>query len=59
MVKEDFKPYMKDYTAIEWIEANENGVILTKKRFWIVYSEIHSIDNLIDWINNPMYLWRN
>jgi hypothetical protein len=57
MVKEDFKPYMKDYTTIERIEANENWVILTKKRFWIVYSEIHSIDNLIDWINKPLYLW--
>jgi hypothetical protein len=33
MVKEDFKPYMKDYTAIENIEVNENGVMLTKKRF--------------------------
>ena len=56
MNKEDFRNYMKDYTAIEKIEANENGVILTKKRFWIVYSEIHSMDNLIDWINNPIYL---
>jgi hypothetical protein len=48
---------MKDYTAIENIEVNENGVMLTKKRFWIVYSEIHSMDNLIDWINKPLYLW--
>ena len=57
MNKEDFRPYMKDYTAIENIEENENGVILTKKRFWIVYSEIHSMENLIDWIDNPIYLW--
>jgi hypothetical protein len=49
---------MKDYTAIENIEVNENGIILTKKRFWIVYSENFSMDNLIDWIDNPHLLMK-
>ena len=46
MEKEDFKPFMVDYTMIESITESDNKFILVKNRFGIEYIESHYKEDL-------------
>lgn len=56
MEKEDFKPFMQDYTMIESITESDNKFVLVKKRFGIEYIESHYKEDLKKWEANPVYI---
>lgn len=56
MEKEDFKPFMQDYTMIESITESDNKFVLVKKRFGIEYIESHYKEDLKKWEANPIYI---